>query len=371
MNQSLVSRFLIAAAMLGASSALVVACGDGEGDDGPPTGATTIPDDLMIAMGYDPSLIDSNNNGIPDIDEDYDEDGLTNIVEYRLGLDPMNPDTDGNGTIDSLEDTDGDGAINFVEAWAPPVLGWDPGDPSDDPYVCAGGEGDVLAPYSGQTYRFTRTQIRIPGNNTIAALLNGLTANDTAAGVLNILATTRNSDNDRCYANFELTGSAGDEVRDPETDELLGYEYKDPSVVSFVPAIAVSIDDNTIYFQTRDFINLNFPIILPGDNGEALLPLSGIMAFGTIRDNRDGSVDLQFDLTGHITFEDARATEITIDGDRFQSVDALLTRDNGEPFSPYVPLDGTEPTGHYLEASIEASIVTLIDSEEVIVVIEK
>ncbi|RGG85682.1 OmpA family protein, partial [Ruminococcus sp. AF16-50] len=53
-------------------------------------------------------------------DEDFDEDGLTNLQEYELGTEPYNDDTDGDGLNDGEEintyitdplkvDTDDDG----------------------------------------------------------------------------------------------------------------------------------------------------------------------------------------------------------------------------------------------------------------------
>ena len=46
---------------------------------------------------------------------DYDCDGLSNQLEYRLSTSPRLPDTDGDGVGDLHEDTDGDGIANGVE----------------------------------------------------------------------------------------------------------------------------------------------------------------------------------------------------------------------------------------------------------------
>ncbi len=48
-------------------------------------------------------------------DEDYDGDGLTNEWEELLNLDPTLTDTDGDGITDDDEDTDGDGYSNIDE----------------------------------------------------------------------------------------------------------------------------------------------------------------------------------------------------------------------------------------------------------------
>src|SRR3989344_5700385 len=48
-------------------------------------------------------------------DEDFDDDGLTNEWEEILNLDPTLTDTDGDGITDNNEDTDGDGYSNIDE----------------------------------------------------------------------------------------------------------------------------------------------------------------------------------------------------------------------------------------------------------------
>lgn len=55
--------------------------------------------DLMT----DPSLADSDGNGITDADEDFDKDGLSNIMECRLGTNPYNNDSDEDGLLDADE----------------------------------------------------------------------------------------------------------------------------------------------------------------------------------------------------------------------------------------------------------------------------
>lgn len=74
----------------------------------------------MFVTRTDPTLIYTDENGITDGDEDFDEDGLTNLQEYELGTEPYNDDTDGDGLNDGEEintyntdplkkDTDDDG----------------------------------------------------------------------------------------------------------------------------------------------------------------------------------------------------------------------------------------------------------------------
>ena len=87
----------------------------------------------ICVTGTDPNVVDTNENGINDADEDYDEDGLTNANELRNGTDLTKKDTDFDGLTDGEEvnthftdpaapDTDGDGLPDGDEI----ALGLDP-----------------------------------------------------------------------------------------------------------------------------------------------------------------------------------------------------------------------------------------------------
>lgn len=86
-----------------------------------------------------PANPDSDNNGVNDGNEDFDEDGLTNLEEYILTTDPWNEDSDGDGIKDGEEintygtdplkkDTDDDGLEDNDEIY----LGTDPTNPDTD-----------------------------------------------------------------------------------------------------------------------------------------------------------------------------------------------------------------------------------------------
>ena len=86
----------------------------------PDTDGDNLPDGYeALTLGTDSTKPDTDDNGVLDCDEDFDEDGLTNLQEYEHGTepynedtdgdeiyfetDPLNPDTDGNGTPDGDE----------------------------------------------------------------------------------------------------------------------------------------------------------------------------------------------------------------------------------------------------------------------------
>lgn len=90
-------------------------------------------------LGTDPLVYDSVTEGVSDADADCDEDGLSNIREFKLGTKPFNPDTDNDGLIDGDEvniygtdplkyDTDDDGISDGDEV----ALGTDPLSPTTD-----------------------------------------------------------------------------------------------------------------------------------------------------------------------------------------------------------------------------------------------
>jgi hypothetical protein len=106
----------------------------------PDTDGDGLPDGYEVyTLGTDPLLHDTDDNGITDADEDFDNDGLTNLEEYLAETDPFEPDTDNDGLTDYEEvniydtdplepDTDGDGLKDGTEV----ELGLDPLNPDTD-----------------------------------------------------------------------------------------------------------------------------------------------------------------------------------------------------------------------------------------------
>lgn len=95
----------------------------------PDTDGDGLPDGYeALTLGTDPTKPDTDDNGVLDCDEDFDEDGLTNLQEYELGTEPYNDDTDGDGLKDGEEiytygtdplkvDTDDDGLYDGDEIY--------------------------------------------------------------------------------------------------------------------------------------------------------------------------------------------------------------------------------------------------------------
>ena len=70
----------------------------------PDTDGDNLPDGYeALTLGTDPTKPDTDDNGVLDCDEDFDEDGLTNLPEYEQGTEPYNEDTDGDGLKDGEE----------------------------------------------------------------------------------------------------------------------------------------------------------------------------------------------------------------------------------------------------------------------------
>ncbi len=91
-----------------------------------PTNEDTDGDKITDKDDSNPLLVlDENRNGLPDDWEafylvnssknDNDLDGLNNFFEFLLNLNPIDNDTNGNGITDGDEDSDGDGVANRQE----------------------------------------------------------------------------------------------------------------------------------------------------------------------------------------------------------------------------------------------------------------
>ncbi|HJH28743.1 MAG TPA: VWA domain-containing protein, partial [Methanosarcinaceae archaeon] len=93
---------------------------------------------MGLGLMTDVKSVDSNNDGIPDADEDPDNDKLSNLQEQTYGTDPLISDTDEDSLEDGFEvnlgmdpltnDTDGDGLEDDSEL----RLGTDPLNPDTD-----------------------------------------------------------------------------------------------------------------------------------------------------------------------------------------------------------------------------------------------
>ena len=92
---------------------------------------------------FNPEQADFNGNGLGDVCEDSDQDGLWDSEELLLGLDPTVQDTDGDGLTDGAEldlfntdplnaDSDEDGVSDALELLFPPNNSGCPGDIDGD-----------------------------------------------------------------------------------------------------------------------------------------------------------------------------------------------------------------------------------------------
>ena len=87
----------------------------------------TLPDELELQLGLDPDRTGSDNDGVPDQQEDFDLDGVPNGVELTLLFDLTSPDSDANGVLDRLEDRDFDRLTDANEVQrVPPTSPFDP-----------------------------------------------------------------------------------------------------------------------------------------------------------------------------------------------------------------------------------------------------
>ena len=84
---------------------------------------------LPILCTTDTIFITVNPCTINDLNQDCDNDGLTNQEELDLGTDPFNPDTDGDGVLDGTEVNDGTNPLDpcdfiFASQTVAPTAAW-------------------------------------------------------------------------------------------------------------------------------------------------------------------------------------------------------------------------------------------------------
>ncbi len=72
-------------------------------------------DVLEGALGLDPTRADTDNDGLPDGQEDADNDGVRNAIEIALELNPLSADSDGDLILDRDEDQDLDTLVDVQE----------------------------------------------------------------------------------------------------------------------------------------------------------------------------------------------------------------------------------------------------------------
>jgi hypothetical protein len=71
-----------------------------------------LPDGLDVSLGFSPLANDSDQNGIHDGDQDFDNDGLSNLTEFHKKTNLSHFDTDGDGMADAADsDPRGDGYV--------------------------------------------------------------------------------------------------------------------------------------------------------------------------------------------------------------------------------------------------------------------
>ena len=90
----------------------------------PDTDGDKLPDGYeVLTLNTEPLEVDTDETGVSDADEDFDNDNLNNLGEYENKTQPFNPDTDDDGLLDGDEvkkyktdplnpDTDNDGLLD-------------------------------------------------------------------------------------------------------------------------------------------------------------------------------------------------------------------------------------------------------------------
>lgn len=111
------------------------------GASGVDTDLDGLPDELELLLGLDPNDSDSDNDNIPDGQEDQDGDSVPNEIEAALAMDLTNSDSDGDSILDSQEDQD----LDLLPDWREVLRGSDPFDEDTDDDSFTDGDEDANA----------------------------------------------------------------------------------------------------------------------------------------------------------------------------------------------------------------------------------
>ncbi len=185
---------------------------------------------LEYQLGYDPTDHDSDDDGLIDSNEDYDEDGLTNVTELAS-----------TGTNAAYFDTDGDLLGDGFEV----ANGLDPKASNGSQGATGDGDGDGLDNFDEQMY------------GTSAS-----TADANADGKPDGRDTDGDgtSDGDEASRGSDPNNSSdGGQAPPPETIEEVDFSVGDPSGSHSerwqltLKGMTSAIDGKTIKFQSRKF----------------------------------------------------------------------------------------------------------------------
>jgi hypothetical protein len=174
---------------------------------------------------------DADGNGVPDVNDDWDGDGFTNMQEYLARTNPFDPDSNDNGVLDSNEvpskfsiprlpvysDTDGD----HMPDWWEIANGLNPQDPSDGS-CSADADGDGFANIDEYLYNTNpRGQVdpQIPDKWNHVFIANPLSCDSDKDGVADWWETfygLNPGDNTDGNLNLDKELNATHEV-DPDT----------------------------------------------------------------------------------------------------------------------------------------------------------
>lgn len=196
-------------------------------------------------LGTNPLLKDSDGNGISDGNEDFDEDGLNNLLEYQIGSDSVNSDTDFDklddyteyklGTNLKSKDTDNDGLDDAEEI----KLGTDPLNPDSNGNEILDGDEMFL-------HSFTADEL---GTGTDDGIVPSVSVEAAAKQLGSMQMTTVENDT---FLSAEIPGyitSAYNLSMDGEFDSAtLSFEFNENNLNTddFLPAIYYYDEENQI-----------------------------------------------------------------------------------------------------------------------------
>ncbi len=233
----------------------------------PDTDGDGLPDGYEVYYTYtNPTLIDTDSNGITDDREDFDMDKLDNITEYIAGTDPWNDDSD----YDGLNDYD----ELYVYMTSPIKYDTDNDNVSDLDEIMLG-----LNPNAAETFGYSDneyvTDQKVTGNSWIMSDVNDnsenpfvITASIKAAGVAENNLSAQISRYDNVINNEAIIGKSAELIYNNglKMDEIIIEFHLEESVVQNTNRSYMNISDEFVgikrlnIFKYFEDINMLLPV---------------------------------------------------------------------------------------------------------------
>lgn len=224
-----------------------------------------------IYLGTSLTQKDSDGNGISDYQEDFDNDGVCNGIEYINGTDPFIEDTDNDGLNDKkeiedtntnpiLSDTDNDGLVDSEDI----LFGFNPLNPDTDGNGVLDGDEkreqnrklDINNTEHGEILNIS-VQMEISGNIDNKVTIRDIYGEDLlSSNVVGLVGVPVSIETDEEFEKAKITFNYDEEKLSGINEEdlaILWYDESNNLYQILDKESVVDIENNTVSYTTTHF----------------------------------------------------------------------------------------------------------------------